>query len=71
MHTDERSWQAHYDFDSAGVGVPGLAAMARYVHGDNFKYQGCDLHGAERHLQERQLQAAQCGAGEGCDRTAG
>ncbi|BAP43238.1 outer membrane porin [Pseudomonas sp. StFLB209] len=47
---DERSWQARYDFDFAGVGVPGLVAMARYVHGDNFKYQGRDAEEWERNI---------------------
>lgn len=38
----ERSWQARYDFDFAGLGLPGLVAMARYVRGDNFKVTGQD-----------------------------
>ncbi|KQQ64965.1 porin [Pseudomonas sp. Leaf127] len=46
----ERSWQARYDFDFVGVGVPGLVAMARYVHGDNFKYQGRDAEEWERNI---------------------
>ena len=32
---DERSWQARYDLDMAGYGVPGLSFMALYVKGDN------------------------------------
>ncbi|MNN69170.1 Porin D precursor [compost metagenome] len=31
---DERSWQARYDLDMAGYGVPGLSFMTRYVTGD-------------------------------------
>ncbi|WP_440466151.1 OprD family porin [Pseudomonas sp. YH-1] len=30
---DERSWQARYDFDFAGLGIPGLSVMTRYVKG--------------------------------------
>lgn len=46
----ERSWQARYDFDFAGVGLPGLVAMARYVHGDNFKVAGQDGQEWERNI---------------------
>ncbi|APC19553.1 porin (plasmid) [Pseudomonas frederiksbergensis] len=31
---DERSWQARYDFNFAGIGIPGLTFMTRYVKGD-------------------------------------
>ena len=31
---DERSFQARYDFNFAGVGIPGLTFMTRYVKGD-------------------------------------
>ncbi|MEG6541775.1 OprD family outer membrane porin, partial [Pseudomonas aeruginosa] len=33
---DEKSWQARYDYNVAGVGFPGLTFMTRYVKGDNF-----------------------------------
>lgn len=33
--TDERSWQARYDYDFAGLGLPGLMATVRYITGDN------------------------------------
>lgn len=46
----ERSWQARYDFDFAALGAPGLMAMARYVHGDNFKYNGRDAEEWERNI---------------------
>lgn len=46
----ERSWQARYDFDFAGVGLPGLVAMARYVYGDNFKINGQDGQEWERNI---------------------
>ncbi|MFJ4256341.1 OprD family porin [Pseudomonas monteilii] len=36
----ERSWQARYDIDFAGVGIPGLSAFARYVRGDDFQVNG-------------------------------
>lgn len=32
---DERSWQARYDYDFAGAGIPGLTFMTRYVRGSN------------------------------------
>jgi hypothetical protein len=36
----ERSLQARYDIDFAGLGVPGLTAFARYVHGEDFEVKG-------------------------------
>jgi hypothetical protein len=33
--TDERSWQARYDYDFAALGIPGLVSTVRYVKGDN------------------------------------
>ena len=33
--TDERSWQARYDYNFAGLGIPGLNLMTRYVSGSN------------------------------------
>lgn len=36
----ERSWQARYDIDFVGLGVPGLTAFSRYTHGDNFEVNG-------------------------------
>lgn len=33
--TDERSWQARYDYDFAALGIPGLVSTVRYVTGDN------------------------------------
>ncbi|MDU4250975.1 OprD family porin [Pseudomonas sp.] len=32
---DERSWQARYDYDFAGLGLPGLTFMTRYLQGDH------------------------------------
>jgi hypothetical protein len=31
----ERSWQARYDYDFAGLGIPGLTLMTRYLKGTN------------------------------------
>ncbi len=32
---DEKSWQARYDYNFAGLGIPGLTFMTRYLNGDN------------------------------------
>lgn len=32
---DEKSWQARYDYDFEGLGIPGLSLMARYLRGTN------------------------------------
>jgi len=32
---DERSWQARYDYDFEGLGIPGLTFMTRYIRGSN------------------------------------
>ncbi|SDH19609.1 outer membrane porin, OprD family [Pseudomonas benzenivorans] len=34
-NTDERSWQARYDFNFASIGIPGMTFMTRYISGDN------------------------------------
>lgn len=46
----ERSWQARYDIDFAGVGVPGLTAFARYVQGDDFAVDSHDGKEWERNI---------------------
>lgn len=46
----ERSWQARYDVDFAGLGVPGLSAFARYVRGDDFEVNGQSGKEWERNL---------------------
>lgn len=33
--SDERSWQARYDYNFAALGIPGLTFMTRYLSGDN------------------------------------
>lgn len=42
---DERSWQARYDYNFEGAGIPGLNFMTRYVRGSNID---TDFVGAER-----------------------
>lgn len=32
---DEKSWQARYDYNFAGMGIPGLTFMTRYINGSN------------------------------------
>lgn len=34
---NEKSWQARYDYDFAGMGIPGLSFMTRYAKGWDFK----------------------------------
>jgi hypothetical protein len=37
LNPKERSWQTRYDYDFAGVGVPGLKGMLRYLDGSNIQ----------------------------------
>ncbi|OAI92661.1 OprD family porin [Pseudomonas putida] len=53
-YTDERSWQARYDYDFAAMGVPGLTAGVRYITGDNVD-TGRGFEGKDR---ERDLDIA-------------
>jgi len=39
---DEKSWQARYDYNFAGLGVPGLNLMTRYIKGSNI-YMGAGV----------------------------
>lgn len=39
--TDEKSWQARYDYNFAGLGMPGLSLMTRYIKGSNI-YMGAN-----------------------------
>lgn len=34
-YKDEKSWQARYDYNFAGLGIPGLTFMTRYINGSN------------------------------------
>lgn len=36
----ERSWQLRYDYDFAGLGLPGLTLMTRYLQGHNIHASG-------------------------------
>ncbi|WP_371367108.1 OprD family porin [Pseudomonas sp. QL9] len=38
----EKSWQLRHDYDFAGLGVPGLTLMNRYIHGDNVHNSSTD-----------------------------
>jgi len=44
---EERSWQLRHDFDFAGLGLPGLTLMNRYISGGDAKINGMDGHGNE------------------------
>ena len=46
-YTDERSWQARYDYDFAALGVPGLITTLRYISGDNVT-TGAGFEGKDR-----------------------
>ncbi|WPN32310.1 OprD family porin [Pseudomonas sp. P5_109] len=37
LNPKERSWQVRYDYDFAGVAVPGLKGMVRYLEGSNIQ----------------------------------
>ncbi len=39
---EERSWQVRHDYNFAGMGIPGLTLMNRYVSGDNARLGGRD-----------------------------
>lgn len=42
---DERSWQLRYDYNFAGLGVPGLVVGVRYIQGDNVDAQATNRGG--------------------------
>jgi hypothetical protein len=46
-YTDERSWQARYDYDFAALGIPGLTTTVRYITGDNVN-TGAGFEGRDR-----------------------
>ncbi|MEK1908087.1 MAG: OprD family porin [Pseudomonas sp.] len=46
-NAEERSWQARYDYDFAGLGLPGLSFMTRYIKGDNAQVTGSADEGTE------------------------
>lgn len=45
--TDEKSWQARYDYNFAGLGIPGLNLMTRYVKGNNIYMAANQSRGKE------------------------
>lgn len=55
-YENEKSWQARYDLNMVGYGVPGLTFMTRYIKGYDFKSgTGADLDGKawERDIEAR------------------
>lgn len=46
-YTDERSWQARYDYDFATFGIPGLTTTVRYITGNNVD-TGAGFEGKDR-----------------------
>nr|ACP17939.1 putative outer membrane porin [Pseudomonas nitroreducens] len=44
---DEKSWQARYDYNFAGLGIPGLTFMTRYVKGTDIDRLNTDDEGHE------------------------
>jgi hypothetical protein len=46
-YTDERSWQARYDYDFAAFGIPGLTTTVRYITGNNVD-TGAGFEGKDR-----------------------
>ena len=55
LNPKEHTWQLRYDYDFAGLGLPGLTAMVRYLEGSNIelapRYGGSDLRESERDLE--------------------
>ena len=55
-YENEKSWQARYDLNMVGYGVPGLTFMTRYIKGYDFKSgTGANLDGKawERDIEAR------------------
>ena len=50
---EERSWQLRHDYNFAGLGIPGLTLMNRYISGDNIKTSSND--NAEEWARETEL----------------
>lgn len=62
---DERSWQARYDYDFEGLGIPGLSFMTRYVRGSNID-NGAFVSDGKRWERNSELRyTVQSGALEG------
>lgn len=41
-NANERSWQLRHDYNFAGMGIPGLTIMNRYISGDRIEAGGVD-----------------------------
>lgn len=61
---DERSWQASYELDFSGYGVPGLAWKTAYLRGDNIDaaYYGGEGEATEREIFNQVSYTFQSGA---------
>ena len=44
---DEKSWQVRYDYNFAGLGIPGLNLMTRYVKGSDI-HMGYNANGTKK-----------------------
>lgn len=44
---DEHSWQVRHDYDFAGLGVPGLTLMNRYIRGRDIDVSASETNGKE------------------------
>ncbi|MBD9410519.1 OprD family porin [Stutzerimonas stutzeri] len=60
---DERSWQASYELDFGGYGVPGLSWKTAYVRGDNIdaEFYGGTGEGKEREIFNQVSYTVQAG----------
>ncbi|VXC81996.1 Porin-like protein GalP [Pseudomonas sp. 8Z] len=50
---EERSWQLRHDYNFAGLGIPGLTLMNRYISGDNI--EATNRNNAEEWARETEL----------------
>lgn len=48
VNPHERTWQVRYDYDFAGLGIPGLRAMGRYIRGSDIDLPITNGSGKER-----------------------
>ncbi|NLY58637.1 MAG: OprD family porin [Gammaproteobacteria bacterium] len=65
---DERSWQARYDYNFEGMGIPGLSFMTRYVRGSNIDTDWEGANSDTRWERDTDIRyTVQSGALEGLD----
>src|SRR5690606_15026873 len=62
---DERSWQIRHDFDFAGLGIPGLTLMNRYIRGSDIDVSPADTSGKEWIRESELAYLVQSGALKG------